>query len=341
MKKNGLIIIILFLLLIFALSGCFDSGKQNSGTVSPNDSDGDGLSNDQEAMLGTNDTNPDTDDDGIYDYFETDDGNATDTDGDGIIDVFDTDDDGDTIATVDEKPDKNGDGNPADALDTDDDGVPNYLDNDDDNDKILTDSEKAYSTTFGFDIDNDDLLNYLDFDSDNDGKPDSDEGTADNDGDGVPNFLDSNDNDGPLGDLDFDGVTNEEEDYSEPIPPDEDNDGTPDYLDPETNGSSGGPITDQEKFIGSWHNMENEDEHWIFYSDGTQKYTIVVVNEPPGESYIAELWFDYTLENGSLCQIAFSNYGGVPSCYEYQFSEDNNIVTLFNDGDLMLRLEKD
>jgi len=344
MKKYWLIIILAVLLCTVSLSGCFESNNQNGGTVTPDDTDGDGLSNEQEALLGTNASNPDTDNDGVYDYFETDDGNATDTDNDGVNDTLDTDDDGDSIVTADEQPDANNDGNPADALDTDNDGVPNYLDNDDDNDGILTVSELAYGATYGYDVDNDSVLNYLDTDSDNDDKDDSVEGTGDSDGDGIPNFLDSNDNDGPLGDLDDDGATNQEEGSSDPIPPDTNDDGTPDYLDPGTGGGSGGSDTETEKFIGSWHNFEKEDEHWIFYTDGTQKLTTVETDFFTGEPYTAELWFDFTVHDGLFCQLAWSNYGGNPTCYPYEFSDGNTVVTLFdsfNTEEVMLRLVRD
>jgi len=110
---------------------------------------------------------------------------------------------------------------------------------------------------------------------------------------------------------------------------------------PDNGNESGGSHPAQEKFIGSWHNVENEDEHWIFYENGTQKYTLVVTDNPPGEPYVAELWFDYTVNNSMLCQVAFSNYGGVPACYGYEFSENNTILSLFDNGMLMLRLMKD
>lgn len=337
MKKQLLIIGIIVLLLAVGLSGCTEPNQQD-GPLDAKDTDSDGLTDKQEEALGTNVTNPDSDGDGVYDFFETDNGTAINTDGDEVIDVLDNDDDGDSMPTADEHPDDNGDGNPAGALDTDGDGIPDYLDDDDDDDGILTMVEEAYGATCGDDVDDDGLLNYRDTDSDNDSKLDSEEGTGDTDGDEVPDFLDFNDSDGPLGDLDDDGATNEEEGYSDPNPPDTDGDGTPDYLDPGTGGDSS---TEQEKFIGSWHNVENDGEHWIFYSDGTQKYTLVVTDNHPGEPYVAWLWFDYTIDDGLLCQLAFSNYGGRPSCYGYEFSEDDTVVTLFDNGAVMLSLTKD
>jgi MYXO-CTERM domain-containing protein len=70
----------------------------------------------------------------------------------------------------------------------------------------------------------------LDDDSDADGKSDADEGSGDLDGDGLPNFLDPNDNDGPLGDPDGDGLSGQEELLwgTDPSNPDTDGDGISD-----------------------------------------------------------------------------------------------------------------
>ena len=79
--------------------------------------------------------------------------------------------------------------------DADEDGRPNYLDDDSDNDGLL-DSEEG---EFG-DDDGDGLPNYVDCcfnspptappDTDGDGIPDAIEGSVDTDGDGTQDFLD-------------------------------------------------------------------------------------------------------------------------------------------------------
>ncbi len=61
------------------------------------------------------------------------------------------------------------------------------------------------------DTDGDGIIDARDPDSDNDGKSDAEEGFSDADNDGAPNFIDSLDNDGPLGDQDHDGVSNSTE----------------------------------------------------------------------------------------------------------------------------------
>jgi gliding motility-associated-like protein len=68
--------------------------------------------------------------------------------------------------------------------DFDNDGTPDYLDNDSDNDGILDFYEKY------IDSDGDGRMNYVDLDSDNDGILDSRETASDSDGDGTPNYLD-------------------------------------------------------------------------------------------------------------------------------------------------------
>lgn len=72
------------------------------------------------------------DSDGIEEDVESD----LDTDEDGLLDYFDFDDDGDNVPTTAEL------GNdPDNPIDTDEDGIPNYLDDDDDGDGILTRNE--------------------------------------------------------------------------------------------------------------------------------------------------------------------------------------------------------
>ncbi len=90
------------------------------------DADGDGLTNGQEATLGTNAYNGDSDNDGIDDGTEVGDPNApTDSDFDGLIDALDDDDDDDGVPTAEEG-----------TADPDGDGVPNYLDLDSNGDGI-------------------------------------------------------------------------------------------------------------------------------------------------------------------------------------------------------------
>jgi hypothetical protein len=86
-------------------------------TTTPKDTDGDGLTDAQEAILGTDPNNADSDGDTIPDLQEVgnDISHPLDTDGDGMINALDKDDDNDGIPTKDELTDKDGN------------GVPDYL----------------------------------------------------------------------------------------------------------------------------------------------------------------------------------------------------------------------
>lgn len=157
------------------------------------DNDGDGLTNAEEAKLGTSPTEVDTDGDGIDDLTEVDSpGAPQDTDDDGVIDARDTDDDGDGFDSIDEI------GAPLAPDDTDEDGVFDYLDDDDDGDGVPS----------GVELD------------------------GDQDDDGIPNFLDADDEDGPTGDADADGLSNQDEldAGTDPLNTDSDADGVPDEI---------------------------------------------------------------------------------------------------------------
>jgi hypothetical protein len=212
------------------------------GEVDFYDPDGDGLSDETEARLGTDPADPDSDGDGLLDGAEVADGIAPDTDADGDIDPLDADDDGDRLTTRAESGEP-GAGEPADDidndgfpdhldLDTDADGVPdgedgfidtdrdgfdNVEDPDDDGDLLVTALENALSVNR--DADGDGIANYLDPDSDNDGCPDGPltDGASDEDLDGRPAFVDADECAPPPPDTDADtGDTGDVE--SEPTP---------------------------------------------------------------------------------------------------------------------------
>ncbi|MEZ5448558.1 MAG: cadherin domain-containing protein [Thiolinea sp.] len=214
--------------------GLSDADEVNTHGTDPlkADTDGEGLSDAVEVNdAGTDPLKADTDGDGVSDAVEV--GNdptmPQDTDGDKTPDALDTDDDGDGVLTAAEAPDADGNLLPDDARDTDGDTVPDYLDVDDDGDGVPTSAEAPDANADGDptdaqDTDGDTVPDYLDDNDDGDSQltaaedanTDGDSNPAteptDTDGDGVPNYLDSNDQDGPLGDLDGDGLTNEQED---------------------------------------------------------------------------------------------------------------------------------
>jgi len=143
------------------------------------DSDGDGLNNLEEAMVGRllhikdSDEYNDSDGDGVLDQFDdfpNDPSEYVDSDKDGIGNNADTDDDNDGV--VDSE-----DAFPIDAsesMDTDSDGIGNNADTDDDNDGV-EDGEDAFplDPSESVDTDGDGIGNNADTDDDNDGVDDS------------------------------------------------------------------------------------------------------------------------------------------------------------------------
>ncbi len=204
------------------------------------DPDHDGLSNAEEERVGTDPQNADTDGDTVFDNEEINpNGTARDSDDDGKPDFNDSDDDGDGIPTaVEHDPGAYGATDPQNPMDEDNawndvdgDGIPNHLDLDSDNDG---DSDRE---EFFGDIDLPAVIGMVPF------KPTLDillsdtvrvVGTsyqlADHDADGLPNWLDAYDEDGPEGDMDGDGVPNwrEEKQGTNPFDDDTDGDGIPD-----------------------------------------------------------------------------------------------------------------
>jgi len=211
-------------------------GKDNNcdGITDLTDSDGDGIPDEIERLIGTDPHNADSDGDSLSDGFEvgSDWSAPRDSDGDGRIDAMDPDDDGDGIPTLYEVDFA------ANLVDTDGDGVPDYLDLDSDGDGY-PDSVEGY-----IDTDHNGVPDFRDLDSDGDGILDADEVDGDSDDDNRHDRIDVDD--------DGDGWSTAEEiawdprdfptapDYWADVPNwdpfDLDSDGTPNYLDLDTDG---------------------------------------------------------------------------------------------------------
>ena len=203
-----------------------DSADETPPQGTPNDLDGDTIFNDDEGGDGVDTDGDGTEDqedwdsdgDSISDFDEAGDDNPdtppVDTDGDGVPDFQDDDSDNDGIPDSLEA----GDGNEnTPPVDTDEDGIPDFQDDDSDGDNI-PDSEEGT-----IDADGDGVPNFQDDDSDGDGIPDKTEGTIDSDGDGTADYMDQDsDNDGILDSDEGDGDT--------------DGDGTPNYQDLDSDG---------------------------------------------------------------------------------------------------------
>ena len=171
------------------------SGVEPPVSNSDNDSDGDGLTDAEEADLGTDPNNPDSDWDALSDGEEVADGSDPlddDTDDDGVTDGEDadpldphSDSDGDGVADIDDAFPLD----PTESSDNDGDGIGDNADPDDDNDGLSDDDEAILGT------------DPLDADTDDDGVADGDDAFptdptewTDSDGDGVGDNGDLNDN---------------------------------------------------------------------------------------------------------------------------------------------------
>ena len=224
--------------------GIFNPGQEdfdndNVADVLDDDDDNDGLTDTQEADLGTNPFSADTDGDGIGDKEDNAPLNANpsqeDFDNDGIPDVLDPDDDNDGISDAEElvsgadgfitnkfSADSDGDGiGDKEEVETGTDGFitnPNSADTDGDG---LSDKEETTAGLDGYltnptsaDTDGDGLndaaeftagTNPLDTDTDNDGIPDNTDpsptNALDTDADGTPDLTDTDDDNDGLEDV--------------------------------------------------------------------------------------------------------------------------------------------
>ena len=235
--------------------GVSDEQEEKDGTDPNNpDSDGDGLNDGEEKEHGTDPKNPDTDGDGVNDGDEVKDGTDPknkDTDGDGLTDGEEKE-----IGTDPTKPDTDGDGltdkEEVDGSKNDDfNNEPTDPTNPDSDGDGLTDGTE---TEIGTDPNNPDTDGdgHKDGDEVKDNKdpkdPDSFPGDdTDTDGDGVPDAQEEKDGTDPKNpDTDGDGVNDGDEVNRE------DEDGNPAPTDPKNKDTDGDGLTDgEEKEIGT------------------------------------------------------------------------------------------
>ncbi|HHO52614.1 MAG TPA: hypothetical protein ENK18_17525 [Deltaproteobacteria bacterium] len=224
---------------VYDFLDCDDSGDGG-------DSDADGISNgDEKNLCPSNPSNPtwctvdpDMDDDGVIDGIELGPNVASplDSDGDGLFDFYDEDDDGDGFASALENGIRCGanerldvDYNEAGSYwffrCDDDAGVRRIFDFGGNAPENYPNTDRA--TGGPFPLNPDTIPDFRDTDDDGDGVPSAEEGDGDLDSDGVVDYLDPYDHDGPTGDPDSDGLTTEEEASIDPAldPYDDDSDG--------------------------------------------------------------------------------------------------------------------
>jgi large repetitive protein len=218
---------------VIEAGGVDPDGDGRIGEGNPVDTDGDGLPNLADTDNGgTTLPLPDTDGDGKKDFLDRDSDNdglpdtieagGTDPDGDGVIGSgTPVDADGDGLADIVDPATGGSPGTKLPITDTDSDGPPDYRDTDSDNDTISDANENGLA-----DDDNDGRVDAI-VDANNDGMTDTPvTSPPDQDGDGIPNFWDT--------DSDNDGASDEQEwdknGDSEPRD-DCDNDTVADWLD--------------------------------------------------------------------------------------------------------------
>lgn len=199
------------------------------------DTDGDGTNDGEEVKNGTNPILnestgkwADSDNDGFPNVLECAAQFNKDADNDGQPNYLDTDSDNDGLS------DKVESLTSTPINDVDNDGIDVFIDLANGSDADKTQVFKHINKARILDTDGDGVPNFLDSDSDGDGVKDGagTEGTADKDGDGIPNYLDkdSNTTGKSGGDSDKDGIPDVIEGKNFPLNKDSDNDGTPDYM---------------------------------------------------------------------------------------------------------------
>ncbi|NRB38582.1 MAG: OmpA family protein [Pseudomonadales bacterium] len=234
-----------------------DTDGDNIPDYMDDDSDADGLLDEFEAdgiyNQGALTPEPlDSDFDGLADYIDVvSDPLPLDTDNDGIYDIYDGDDDNDGISDLIEG-----------MIDSDGDGVPDQLDSDSDNDGIKDAMEMGGYPYSGVDVNQNGIDDAIEaiftggLDANKDGI-DDDFNPVDTDGDGIPDYLDS--------DSDADGVSDLHEVSSVALlHRDTDKDGIDDALDADVDGDG---VVDEGRFDVD-HDGVDDARVQIFDADG-------------------------------------------------------------------------
>lgn len=107
-------------------------------------------------------------------------------------------------------------------------------------------------------------------------------------------------------------------------------------------GNTNGSSTEQEKFIGSWHNIDVKGELWIFYGNGTRKTILHEIDDMTQQPYFYTVWSFYKVANMKICFSDLDAPSEEPSiCYDYTFSESNTILSVSFDGVVVFSLERE
>jgi hypothetical protein len=94
---------------------------------------------------------------------------------------------------------------------------------------------------------------------------------------------------------------------------------------------------DTDKFIGIWEGEESSSVEynitaiWTFYQNDVLEIT-TMYSDDSGDP-ISTIRYNYEVNNNELCIIVqYGDNDDLPSCMMYEFSNDGNRLTLFNEG---------
>ncbi len=96
-------------------------------------------------------------------------------------------------------------------------------------------------------------------------------------------------------------------------------------------------------FVGTWELLETSDSDiWTFYSNNTVKN--IQIQDFEGETLTSTSWFDYEISENKLHLMSHDISQDSPSYYseyfDYEFSDNNSLLTLSVGGTTALILSK-
>jgi hypothetical protein len=98
------------------------------------------------------------------------------------------------------------------------------------------------------------------------------------------------------------------------------------------------------KFLGDWEFVRSEIDYeiWSFCTNGSARDNIT--QDEDGQSITSEVWYDYSIDNTSICfstkneSVDSPNY--ISICFTYNFSENATRLTLSSNNIVIMDLEK-
>ena len=97
-------------------------------------------------------------------------------------------------------------------------------------------------------------------------------------------------------------------------------------------------------FIGDWEIFRSSSDYelWSFYTNKTAKN--IITQDVEGQIITTTLWYNYTIENTSICFSTVNQPPGSPNyislCFSYSFSDNSTRLILSSNNIIILELEK-